>query len=184
MSGKNVLLGVTGSVAATLTPRLVAALDVAGFEVRLVATRASLYFFDGRAFAGRIWTDDSEWPSAEYRKGQEIPHIALGDWADALVIAPLTANTLAKLAHGLADNLLTCTVRAWSIGKPFVAAPAMNTRMLESPLTGRQVAELRSTYGTMFVPSQSKQLACGAFGPGAMADVADIVEAVRAAVGK
>ncbi len=184
MSGKNILLGVTGSVAATLTPRLVAALDVAGLEVRIMATRAACYFFEHREFAGRLWTDDREWPSMQYRKGQEIPHIALGDWADALVIAPLTANTLAKLAHGLADNLLTCTVRAWPVGKPFIAAPAMNTRMLESQLTGRQVSELRSNYGALIMPTQSKRLACGTVGPGAMADVADIVAAVRAAVGK
>lgn len=179
---KKILLGVTGSVAAKLTPNLVRKLQAIG-EVQVVATEPSLYFWRPSEVNAQTWTDDRETPGLGYRKDQSIPHIALGDWADVLVIAPLTANTLAKMALGLADNLLTCLVRAWPTDKPLILAPAMNTRMLENQLTGTQMAAVRSAFGARFVPTQSKRLACGTTGPGAMADLDAICQAVQDALG-
>jgi phosphopantothenoylcysteine decarboxylase len=112
------------------------------------------------------------------------PCAQLRRWADVLLIAPLSANSLAKLAGGLCDNLLTCVARAWDFagGKPLVVAPAMNTAMWEHPLTTRQLGVLTGTLGVRVVPPVSKALACGDVGAGAMASVADIVAAVRAAL--
>jgi phosphopantothenoylcysteine decarboxylase len=100
-----------------------------------------------------------------------------------LVIAPASANTLAKLAGGLADNLLTCVARAWDFagGKPVLVAPAMNTAMWVHPLTAAHLAAL-AAFGVRVVPPVSKALACGDVGVGALAPVADIVAAVVAAL--
>jgi phosphopantothenoylcysteine decarboxylase len=123
--------------------------------------------------------------------GDEVVHIALRDWADVLVVAPLSANTLAKLSHGLCDDTLSCVVRAWdfghnrdngSSGKPLVLAPAMNTTMWHHPLTRQQLEQIQSWHvqnGVVVVPPQAKLLACGDVGVGAMADLADISRAVQ-----
>lgn len=179
----NILLGVTGSVAATLTPRLISAFAASGVygEVQVAATASSLYFWKMEDNAdARVWTDDDEWESKRYVRGQPIRHIELRKWADVLVIAPLSADTLAKLAHGRADNLLTCVARAWDLRKPVVVAPAMNTMMWNHPATAEHLATLRRWYGERFVlvPPVAKKLACGDEGIGAMADITDIVQAV------
>ncbi|MFQ3593382.1 MAG: flavoprotein, partial [Gemmataceae bacterium] len=111
-----VLLGVTGSVAAIKTPALVDALRAFGHDVRVVATQASLYFFDPAELVGRsvpLFRDQDEWPGERYQRDAPVLHIELRRWADLLLLAPLDANTLAKLAAGLSDNCLTCVVRAW-----------------------------------------------------------------------
>jgi phosphopantothenoylcysteine decarboxylase len=148
-----VLLGVTGSVAATLTDKLIAALEYEGHAVKVVVTRPATYFwrkgwwaylgsslrskfwFRGAPLFRKVFTDWDEWPGWHYRKNDPVLHIALREWADVLVVVPLTANTLAKLANGISDNLLTSVVRAWDPTKPMVLAPAMNTKMWEHPST-------------------------------------------------
>jgi phosphopantothenoylcysteine decarboxylase len=214
----NVLLGVTGSVAAILTPGLYEALKQAGHRVKVVATRAALYFFDPAALgpADRerpqrnpdvVVLDEDEWPGHDqgqlYRRGDQVLHIELRRWADALAIAPLDANTLAKLAGGLSDNCLTCVWRAWDRARPVVLAPAMNTLMWEHPLTARHLRQLAEDAGAgapptaldlaelvdwinehcprlAVAPPQSKRLACDDVGVGAMASL----EAILAAVGR
>ena len=209
----NVLLGVCGSVAAIKTPDLYAALRERGFAVKVVATRASLYFFDpatlDRSRAGRnpdvVVTDDDEWPGRDtdgrYQRGDAVTHIELRRWADVFALAPLDANTLAKFACGLCDNCLSCVWRAWDVVRPVVLAPAMNTLMWDHPMTKRQLRVLAADAGAAHVPGhldaaatiaeinarsksfrivppQSKELACGDIGTGAMADVSAIVAAV------
>ncbi len=176
----NILLGVTGSVAATLTPQLVRELATLG-EVQIAATRSSLYFWQPHKLDCRTWLEDDEWPGMGYAKEQSIPHIELRRWADVMLIAPLTANTLAKLAHGLADNLLTCTARAWDREKPLIIAPAMNTFMWQHPATAEHITTLKRWYGPKFfvVEPIEKRLACGDMGVGAMARIEAIVEVVR-----
>jgi phosphopantothenoylcysteine decarboxylase len=204
-----VLLGVTGSVAAVRTPALFAALTRAGHEVRVVATDASLYFFDpadiGRNGAKTVTIDADEWPGRHagrrYQRDDPVLHIELRRWAELFVIAPLDANTLAKLANGLADNCLTCVWRAWDPMRPVVLAPAMNTLMWEHPLTRRHLRQIAESVADKPVPELedvealiecinatlsrlhivapiSKRLACGDVGPGAMAEIEPIVEAV------
>jgi phosphopantothenoylcysteine decarboxylase len=212
-----VLLGVTGSVAAILTPSLYEELKRAGHQVKVVATEAALYFFDPAALdpanAQRpernpevVVLDEDEWPGrkggARYQRNDKVLHIELRRWADLLLIAPLDANTLAKLATGLADNCLTCVWRAWDRTRPVVLAPAMNTLMWEHPLTGRHLRQLAADSGggeapvdldltgvvawlnarcptLRVIPPQSKRLACDDVGIGAMASVDHIVAAVR-----
>jgi phosphopantothenoylcysteine decarboxylase len=179
----NVLLGVTGSVAAIRTPELVAALAEAGHAVRVVATEAACYFFDSAAVPN-LYRDADEWPGSRYQRGDPILHIELRRWAALLLIAPLDANTLAKLAMGLCDNCLTCVWRAWDVARPVVLAPAMNTHMWHHPLTARHLAsvrELAEAVGQrlLLVGPVEKTLACGDSGIGAMAPVGEIVAAVN-----
>lgn len=151
-----VLLGVTGSVAAIYTPELFAALEQAGHQVRVVATLAATYFFDpaalhpveGKRNREVVSLDADEWPGERYRRGDTVLHIELRRWADVLCIAPLDANTLAKMALGLTDNCLTCLVRAWDRTRPVVLAPAMNTLMWEHPATARHLAQVAADLGT------------------------------------
>ncbi|MCS7046445.1 MAG: phosphopantothenoylcysteine decarboxylase [Gemmataceae bacterium] len=207
----NVLLGVTGSVAAIYTRELFGDLNEAGYSVKIVATRAALYFFDPTVIAPRsagernrdvVIVDDDEWPGERYRRGDAVCHVELRRWADALVLAPLDAHTLAKLALGLCDNCLTCAYRAWDRSRPVVLAPAMNTLMWTHPATLRhllQVAEdltgrrppadaatpealarwLQEGPGRVrLVAPVEKELACHDVGVGAMAPRPNILAAL------
>jgi phosphopantothenoylcysteine decarboxylase len=208
------ILGITGSVAAIKTPELLAALRGAGHEVRVVATRSALYFFDpldlhraevdsdGSPPDRWLFRDQDEWPGIRYRRGDEVLHIALRNWADLLIVAPLDANTLSKFALGISDNCLSCVFRAWDFSKPVLLAPAMNTLMWQSPVTRRHLGMLledramrpvptgwtldeaplifaRHAPQIVLIPPQAKRLACGDIGLGAMADVLEIAEVVR-----
>jgi phosphopantothenoylcysteine decarboxylase len=213
-----ILLGVTGSVAALRTPALYQTLATAGHSVRVVATEASLYFFDPNSLrpsepgtvdpvvGGPVFRDADEWPGAAYRRDDPVLHIEFRKWADLFVVAPLDANTLGKFANGLCDNFLTCVFRAWDFSRPVVLAPAMNTLMWQSPVTLRHLRQLLADFGgpgaatdasasltldnapdvfarhapkMILIPPQSKRLACGDVGVGAMAEVVTIAEAVR-----
>jgi phosphopantothenoylcysteine decarboxylase len=197
-----VLLGVTGSVAAIYTPELFAELRGAGHDVKVVATRASLYFFDPVPLAESLVRDEDEWPAERYRRGDPVLHIELRRWADLLLVAPLDAHTLARFALGLADNALTCVWRAWDRTRPVVLVPAMNTLMWEHPATLRHLRQVAEDLGTAapaglaladliawinqqaallrVVPPITKRLACDDIGIGAMAERGSILEMVKA----
>ena len=188
-----ILLGATGSVATVKVPKL--AVQLTAFaDVRVVATERGRFFlgkartYDGAAYGAfeqaqiEILSDDDEW--ARWNKvGDPVLHVDLREWADLLLIAPLGANTLAKLANGLCDDLLSCTARAWDLDKPVVVAPAMNTAMWSHPMTAHHLAALRGVYDAAVVAPVSKALACGDVGVGALADVDDVAAAARAALG-
>jgi phosphopantothenoylcysteine decarboxylase len=150
-----IILGVTGSVAALRVPALFASLRGAGHRVRVVATEPSLHFFDPAELAvdpfdplgGPVFRDVDEWQGDHWRRDDPVPHIEFRRWADLLVVAPLDANTLAKFALGLSDNFLTCLFRAWDFRKPVVLAPAMNTLMWDSPVTKRHLCQLLDDRG-------------------------------------
>lgn len=201
-----VLLGVTGSVAAVRTEELAHALLSRGHELKVVPTEHSLYFFRVESLhhlGGGIcvYRDADEWPGDAYTRDDPVLHIELRKWADALLIAPLDAQTLAKLAVGLSDNLLTCVYRAWDFSRPVILAPAMNTLMWESPVTLRHLRQIlldrarspvpdvftldeatevfrRCRAGHHLISPQEKRLACGDVGTGGMAEVDDIVSAL------
>jgi phosphopantothenoylcysteine decarboxylase len=202
----NILLGVTGSVAAIKTPLLYETLRRPGHAVKVVATQASLYFFDPAAIEREaLVQDEDEWPGRDsgrrWQHEDEVLHIQLRRWADVLVIAPLDANTLAKLANGLADNCLTCVWRAWEPARPVVLAPAMNTLMWQHPATGRHLRQIAADMGytapadlsldelgdrinahcprLRVVAPESRRLACGDEGVGAMATPERIAEMVQ-----
>jgi phosphopantothenoylcysteine decarboxylase len=202
----NLLLGVTGSVAAMKTPQLFATLTRRGHAVKVIATRAALYFFDPTAIErNALVLDEDEWPGREegrrWQRQDPVLHIELRRWADVLLIAPLDANTLAKLANGLADNCLTCVWRAWEPSRPVVLAPAMNTLMWQHPATARHLRQIAADMGAEppsalalaewidrapeFCPRlrilapEDRQLACGDVGVGAMTAPERIVEVVQ-----
>eukprot|EP00667_Euglena_gracilis_P022365 EG_transcript_24883 len=181
----HLLVGASGSVATIKLGELVRLLQP-HFEVQVVMTSSALHFADSGTLAANlgvpIHTDSGEWAQWQ-RKGDPVLHIDLMNWADGLLIAPLSANTLAKIAHGLADNLLTCIVRAWPVGraasKPVVVAPAMNTRMWDHPFTARQLRVLQEELGFHVVAPIVKVLACGEYGAGAMEEPPAIAAHVR-----
>ncbi|XP_055533010.1 phosphopantothenoylcysteine decarboxylase [Wyeomyia smithii] len=177
----NILIACTGSVAAIKLPVLVSKLRESGrdLNIRIVVTKHAEHFFsteDIPANVAHIYRDEDEWTSWKGR-GDPVLHIELGKWADIMVIAPLDANSLAKIAQGLCDNLLLCTVRAWDFSKPLFFCPAMNTRMWEHPITAGQIETLRS-WGLREIPCVAKTLMCGDTGLGAMAEVDTIVSEV------
>ncbi|MBM4110408.1 MAG: hypothetical protein FJ254_03495 [Phycisphaerae bacterium] len=176
-----VLLGITGSVATIKAPELVAALLADGHELQVVATPHAWNFTQVNQLGVKIWEDDDEWPCM-WNRGDPVPHIDLADWADLLLIAPLSANLLADMALGRCDGMLSCIVRAWHRERPLVIAPAMNTRMWEHPVTARQLEQLRTDQPKLVVIDPvEKTLACGTYGMGGMADPSAIAAVVRAA---
>lgn len=176
------LIAATGSVAALKIPILIQSLlDVSTepkkytFEVHLIVTEHAKRFFKMSDLPKevKVYDDELEW-QAWNQRGDPILHIELGKLADIMVIAPLDANTLAKMANGICDNLVTCTARAWDLSKPLLFCPAMNTRMWEHPVTSPQVATLKQ-WGHIEIPPIEKALMCGDRGLGAMAEVKEIV---------
>lgn len=173
-----ILLGLTGSVATIVADRLVAQLLNEQCSVQCIVTQSAQYFLQPPELSIPVWKDQDEWPSGGYHRGDKILHIDLREWADMLLIAPLSANTLAKMATGICDNLLTSVIRAWTPTKPMILAPAMNTTMWEHPLTRQHLNILSQWYNLHVIPPISKVLACGDFGEGALAEVETIVATV------
>ncbi|XP_010261149.1 PREDICTED: probable phosphopantothenoylcysteine decarboxylase [Nelumbo nucifera] len=174
----HILLAASGSVAAIKFGSLCHCFSEWA-EVRAVATKSSLHFIDRTSLPKDVvlYTDEDEWSSWK-KIGDNVLHIELRRWADVMVIAPLSANTLAKIAGGLCDNLLTCIVRAWDFGKPLFVAPAMNTLMWNNPFTQQHLDSV-SGLGVSLIPPIAKRLACGDYGNGAMAEPSLIYSAVR-----
>lgn len=178
----NILLGVTGSVAAKLTLKLHQSLSEIG-EVTVVATNSALNFLpeEDRDFV--ILTDNDEWNT--WNEDQSVLHIDLRRNSSVLVIAPLDANTLAKMANGICDNLLTSVIRAWDLNRPIVLAPSMNTYMWEHPVTQEHIEKISNWFtdgwssNLSIVQPVEKKLVCGDVGIGAMADIQDIVNSVK-----
>lgn len=181
----NLLLGISGSVAVTVAPRLINELQskFPNISLKVVATEAAKNFLYPEAKIyhrdyAPILDDRSEWST--YATDRKVLHIELRNWADMLLIAPLSANTLAKMANGLSDNLLTCVVRAWDRNKPVIVAPAMNTHMWEHPATKEHWNKLATWYPKFhLIHPVEKLLACGDHGMGAMAPTSDILKVVE-----
>ncbi|MCI1328345.1 MAG: bifunctional phosphopantothenoylcysteine decarboxylase/phosphopantothenate--cysteine ligase CoaBC [Lachnospiraceae bacterium] len=166
LEGKTVLLGVTGGIAAYKAADLCSKLVKQHADVNVVMTKNATEFISPRVFdslTGRRTVTDTFDRNHEFHVG----HIALAESSDLVLIAPATANVLAKLAHGIADDMLTTTVLACDCIK--MAAPAMNTRMYENPVTQDNLAALRR-YGWKLIEPDSGHLACGATGKGKLPD--------------
>lgn len=184
---KNIILGVTASVAAIKTRQLAESLSQFA-NVRIVITDQAEYFVKSeyeilQKLNIPVFKDQDEWPTLEgrYNIGDPILHIEMRRWADCFLIAPLDANSLAKISHGFCDNLLTSIVRAWDWNKPLFLCPAMNTMMWENKPTAEQI-ELLETWGATVISPIEKKLACNDIGMGAMENVENIVEKVRSAI--
>ena len=176
------LLCVTGSVACIKVFDLCELLcqSIPSLQVRIAATERSLHFFDSqddRLKNCQVFSDKDEW-SMWNSRGDPVMHIELRNWADLILVAPLDANSLAKVANGLCDNLVTCIIRACTKKHRVFFCPAMNTGMYESPLTQQHLDVLENVLGFVQIPVISKTLMCGEKGTGAMAEVATIVEVI------
>jgi phosphopantothenoylcysteine decarboxylase/phosphopantothenate--cysteine ligase len=168
---KNVLLGISGGIAAYKTPDLVRKLSAAGANVRVVMTDSAKEFVSplalqavsGNKISNSLLDEDAE---------AAMGHIELARWADIFVVAPATANIIAKLAHGLADDLLTTLALATS--SPIVIAPAMNQQMWAAPATTENCTKLQQR-GVLQIGPASGEQACGDVGYGRMVEPNDIV---------
>lgn len=176
LKGKKIVLGVTGGIAVYKAVDLVSRLRKQGCEVRVVMTEHAQQFvtpltfkeISGNQVAVSMWSSNQEF---------NVEHIALANWADAFVVAPATANIIAKMAYGLADDLLSTTLLAAQA--PIVVCPAMNTGMYENVATQENIAKLKSRGVTVMPPGVGK-LACGTSGAGRLPEPQEIVEFLNA----
>ena len=176
LKGKKVLLGVTASIAAYKTAELVRLFKKAGASVRVIQTEASLDFIapltlatlsENPVLTKMVDPDSGEWSN----------HVELGLWADMMVVAPLTANTMAKMKSGECDNLLLATYL--SAKCPVFFAPAMDLDMYKHPSTKANISTLQE-YGNTLIPSGFGELASGLVGEGRMAEPSEIIESITA----
>lgn len=183
LKNKHILLGVTGGIAAYKAAELTRALRAEGADVRVMMTpdarrfigEASLRALSGHAVACD-WSDSSSDGKDGASGGDGMPHIRLARWADVIVIAPLSANTLAKLAHGAADNLPTAVCLS---DTPLAVVPAMNREMWEHAAVQDNIKTLRARGVRVWGPASGEQ-ACGEVGVGRMLEPENIVSALRA----
>ncbi len=171
MNGRELLIGVTGGIAAYKTAALVSQLVQAGAGVTVVMTRSATRLVGPKTFealTGRPVRTKTFGPGAH-------PHIELAEGAELLCVAPATANILAKAAGGLADDLLSTVLL--SFGGPVIMAPAMNDRMWQKPAVQRNVEQLRAD-GVVLVDPEVGYLSCGTRGPGRMASPEKIFQVI------
>ena len=180
LTGKTVVLGITGGIAAYKMPNVAHTLVKMGADVHVLMTKNATQFITPLVFetlTDRRCIVDTFDRNFQY----DVAHISLANAADALLIAPATANVLAKLAHGLADDMLTTVTLAATC--PKLVAPAMNTHMLENPITQDNLKTL-ADYGFTVIPSGSGMLACGDVGSGRLPEESVLVDyVVRALAG-
>ncbi|WP_363317498.1 bifunctional phosphopantothenoylcysteine decarboxylase/phosphopantothenate--cysteine ligase CoaBC [uncultured Gilliamella sp.] len=175
LSGKNILLGITGGIAAYKCPDLVRHLKKAGAQVRVVLTESASHFVAPmtlQAVSGNAVSKELFDPTAEL----SMSHIELAKWADLVLIAPATANIIAKMANGIADDLLSTICLATPA--KIVIAPAMNQQMYKAAATQQNLATLESRNTLVLGPDEGFQ-ACGDIGPGRMVEPKTIVENIN-----
>ncbi|MBX2904081.1 MAG: phosphopantothenoylcysteine decarboxylase [Chitinophagales bacterium] len=177
LEGKKIILGVSGSIAAYKAAILIRQFIKAGAEVKVIATASALDFITPVTLStlskNAVITNVSE-------DGAWNNHVELGCWANAMVIAPATANTMAKMANGICDNMLLATYL--SARCPVFFAPAMDIDMWQHPATQRNVQTLES-FGNLLIPVEYGELASGLVGNGRMAEPETIVNMVAEKIG-
>jgi len=182
MTKKKILLGITGSIAAYKTPYLVRLLVKNGFGVRCILTEAAEHFVTRETLeelsSGMVYKEMFHTTTAESQTEKSDYHISLARWADAILIAPATADTIAKIAGGRCEDLLSATVLSmW--GKPVIIAPAMNDAMWKHPATRSNIRRIESEYGYKIISPEKGELACGTEGEGRLAGLEKILSVVK-----
>jgi phosphopantothenoylcysteine decarboxylase / phosphopantothenate---cysteine ligase len=178
LRGKHILVGVTGGIAAYKVCYLVRDLKKAGAEVKVIMTEAATKFvtpltfsaLSGNAVLGNIWATDQSTLSSIGTQ-----HIDLANWADAYVIAPASANSIAKITYGLSDNLLT--IVALASRRPIILAPTMDADMFINPVTQHNITKLQER-GFFIVPPEEGEHASGLKGPGRLPELRAILETI------
>jgi phosphopantothenoylcysteine decarboxylase/phosphopantothenate--cysteine ligase len=174
VKGKKIVIGITGGLAAYKAADIVSSLVKKGAQVKVVMTAHAMEFItpltletlSGNPVYCDMFSRSEAW---------EIDHISLAKWADLVVVVPATANILGKVAHGIADDLLSTTIMA--ARAQVVFAPAMNTNMYTNPIVQENIGFLKSK-GYIFIPPAKGRLACGDYGEGKLADIQHILEAI------
>jgi len=173
LKGKKILIGVTGGIAIYKSLGLVSSLVKEKADLKIIMTPDSQKFVSKITFASvgncEVFTDPFDFKI-------EIPHTTLSRWADIIVIAPATANTMAKIANGFADNLLTMTTLAFNKWK--ILVPTMNVRMYENPITLENIQKLKKL-GWLIVEPEVGRLACGDIGKGRYPENEKIIETIK-----
>jgi phosphopantothenoylcysteine decarboxylase/phosphopantothenate--cysteine ligase len=180
LNGSNILLGVSGGIAAYKAVDLASKLTAAGAKVNCIMTENACRLIAPRSFeavtAQHVFTN--MWNSPQDFK---ISHITLAEQADAVVVAPATANIIAKIVNGICDDLLSTTLCVcWN--RPVIIAPAMNNNMWTNPVVQKNIDSLKQMNFTITGP-ETGRLACGTQGPGRMAEPADIFKAIENIIG-
>lgn len=180
LKNKNILLGVTGGIAAYKIANLASMLKKQGANVKVIMTENACQFITPMTFetltAQKVYTDTFD-RNFEFK----VDHIELGKWADVFLIAPATANVIGKLANGIADDMLTTTALAMRC--PILVSPAMNTTMFENKVVKHNIMKLR-TYGMDIIMPASGHLACGDSGAGKMPEPEMLLEYIKRGVYK
>ena len=180
LTDKTIILGITGSIAAYKAADIASKLTQAGARVEVVMTESAVKFVAPltlRSITSRPVVTDMYELASEF----SIEHVALAEAADVVVIAPATADIIAKLATGIADDMLTCTVLATEA--PIVLAPVMNVNMFQNPITQDNLAKLKARGFTIVGPA-SGRLASGKVGVGRLAEVEDIIATINQVLGR
>jgi phosphopantothenoylcysteine decarboxylase / phosphopantothenate---cysteine ligase len=178
LQGKRVILCVTGGIAAYKVGYVARGLTEAGADVRVVMTRSAQRFVGAQTFAALTGNPVS---TDLFGPGPEVPHVELARGADLVVVAPATANALAKMAHGISDDLFSATILTAAC--PVLVAPAMHTEMWEHPATVANVRTLLGR-GVDLIGPVSGPLSSGDHGPGRMSEPGDIVDAAARLLGR
>jgi phosphopantothenoylcysteine decarboxylase/phosphopantothenate--cysteine ligase len=171
---RNIVLGVTGSIAAYKAADITSRLTKNGADVHVVLTSDAQKFITALPFK-TLSRNPVETDLYDEEEGWKPTHIALADQAELLLIAPATANTIAKLAHGIADDALTCIALALNPNTPILIAPAMNGKMWLHPATQANVQILKGR-GVEFIGPEEGMLSCGYEGIGRLFDPEKIVQ--------
>ena len=178
LEGKHILVGISGGIAAYKIPELIRGLVKAGAEVRVATTRHALEFVTEltlQTVSGHpVYSDVFAAINAHATE-----HISLPEWCDAMIVAPATANVVAKMAAGIADDALTTTICSCVARKPILIAPAMNDKMWENPATQHAVETIRSWQNVRVIEPAEGPLACGVVGKGRMPEAEELQEALE-----
>ena len=174
---KNILLGVTGGIAAFKSASIVSLLKKKGYNVKVVMTKNATNIIGPLTLEtlskNRIYVD--MWDTNPH---YEVEHISLADWADIVLIAPATYNIIGKVANGIADDMLTTIISAVSVRKPVFFALAMNVNMYENPILKENIDKLKS-YGYRFIEAEEGLLACNYVAKGRMSEPEDIIAEIE-----
>lgn len=173
--GKNILLCVTGGIAVYKAAALTSQLTQRGANVKVIMSEAACKFVTPLTFQ-TLSRNDVYIDTFEEKQSAVIAHIDLADWADLVVVAPATANTIGKLAHGIADNMVTTTLLATTA--PVWVAPAMNVHMYEHPAVRENIEKL-VRFGYRFIEPSEGHLACGYVGKGRLEEPENIIAAIE-----
>jgi len=177
----NILLGVTGCISCYKAAYLVRLLVKEGFNVKVILTESAQKFIAPLTFKclskNKVYTqlfcEDDEW---------DVEHVSLASWADVMIVAPASANTISKIACGIADDLLLTTLLAFE--KEIIIAPSMNDKMWANEIISKNVKTLKENSRFLFIDPEEGELACGVIGNGRLAKLENIMKVVKKVLNK